>query len=105
MGRTLTDEDLDAIAVRVVKIMAARLPEPALPLPQALPPPPAAAQPAKDAPVKLTYSLKELSEELGLSKASIYRLGARGLLRPLPYLRAKHFTRQEVDRFLGGRAK
>jgi len=25
MGRTLTDEDLDAIAVRVVKIMAARL--------------------------------------------------------------------------------
>jgi hypothetical protein len=102
---------LDAIAVRVVKIMAARLAEPALPQPQPPPPlpplpaPPATAQPVKDAPVKLTYSLKELSEELGLSKASIYRLGARGLLRPLPYLRTKHFTRQEVERFLGGRAK
>ena len=52
----------------------------------------------------LGYNLKELSEALGISKVSIYRLESRGLLKSLPYLRTKIYTRKEVERFLEGRA-
>ena len=102
MGRTLTDGDIEAIACRIVEIIGTRLAIPALPPPN----PPAIVQsPAKVPAAKLAYSLKDLSDELGLSRASIYRLVARGLLKPLPYLRTKHFTRREVERFLEGRVR
>ncbi len=99
MTRTLTDEDVNAIAERILVLMAERLgkrPEPA--------PAPAPPIAPREAPTpkasKLGYTLAELGEELGMSKATIYRLTTRGLLRPLPYIRTKIFTRQEVERFL-----
>ena len=38
--------------------------------------------------------------ELGISRVSIYRLEARGLLRSNPALRHKLYSRAEVERFL-----
>lgn len=68
------------------------------------PPPPAPApEPVKLIRQKLAYSLAELSVELGVSKVSIYRLEARGLLKSLPYLRTKIYAREEVEKFLRGR--
>jgi hypothetical protein len=78
MARTLSDEDVDAIANRVVEIIGMRLctPQPAAAAPLAPPP-----LPEKSLPPKLAYTLKELSEELGISKVSLYRFEVRGLLR------------------------
>jgi len=100
MERTLTDGDVQTIALRIVQIMGAKListehrPEPPTPVTQ--------PQQVKVLEPKLAYSLKELSTELGISKVSLYRLEARGLLKSLPYLRTKVFSRAEVDKFLRG---
>lgn len=98
MARTLTDDDIEALATRLLEIVVERLTHPK-PTTAAAPPPP------KSLPPKLAFTLKELSQELGISKVSIYRLEARGLLRSLPYLRTKIYPRAEVERFLreGGR--
>lgn len=97
MSRTLTTEDIDAIALRVVeeigyRFATARKPE--------APPKPAPPPPAPVAPPKLTYTLAELADELGVSKVSVYRLIQKGLITPLPYHRRKIFTGEEVERFL-----
>lgn len=99
MGRTLSDEDVDAIARRLLKLIGDRFLIEDVSVPSA----PPAATPTPMLPKvtpKLAYSLKELSAELGISKASIYRLTYRGLLKPLPHLRTKLFARAEVERFL-----
>src|SRR4051812_15813410 len=99
MPRTLSDEDIDAVAHRVVLLIGKRLATDPIP---AAPIPPAPSQVLL--PPKLAFTLKELSVELGISKVSLYRLEARGLLKPLPYLRTKIYSRQEVERFLSGKA-
>lgn len=99
MSRTLTDADADMIADRVIDKLLLRLTAPSVPPPAPLPPPPPLPQPVTP---KLAYTLKELSDELGISKASLYRFEARGLLIPLPYCRRKVFSREEVERFLAG---
>lgn len=99
MGRTLSDEDIDAIATQVVQVIATRLAHEKPPAP----PPPRPSEPElKIVRPRLAYSLAELSAELGMSKVSIYRLEARGLLRSLPYLRTKTYSHAEVERFLRG---
>lgn len=100
MARTLSDEDVEAVATRVVDTIVMRLSAPKTP--EAAPPtsPPLLAKPLTP---KLAYTLKELSEELGISKVSLYRFEVRGLLKPLPYFRHKVFSRDEVERFLSGR--
>ena len=97
MERTLSDKDVDAIANRIVRLVAERLAEPALP--RDPPPPVPPAQPERPLSPKLTFSAKELSAELGVSVPTIYRLDARGLLKSLPYLRTKIYPRREVERF------
>lgn len=98
MARILSDEDVEAIAQRIVQLVAKRLTEPA---PLRDPPPPAPTPKAeKPLPPKLAFTLKELSAELGVSQASVYRLEERGLLKSLGYLRKKIYTRREVERFL-----
>ena len=96
--KTLTDEDIDAIVNRLLPALGKRLlaAEP----PVAAPPPPPRVEPPRERPPKLAYTLKELCAEMSVSPATIYRLIARRLLRPLPYLRTKMFTRAEVERFL-----
>jgi hypothetical protein len=98
MGRTLSDEDVGAIAQQVVQLLAKRLADSAQS--PAAPPPTPPPKTEKALPQKLAFSLKELSVELGISKVSIYRLEQRGLLKSLPYLRTKVYTRREVERFL-----
>jgi hypothetical protein len=98
MGRTLSDEDVAAIAQQVVQLLAKRLADSAQP--PAVPPPPPPPKTDKALPQKLVFTLKELSVELGISKVSIYRLEQRGLLKSLPYLRTKVYARREVERFL-----
>ena len=97
--KTLTDEDVEAIVQRLLQVLGQRL-SAGVTIP-AIAPPPARTEPVtKELPQKLAYTLKELSAELGVSRVTIYRLTARGLLKPLPYLRTKVFTRAEVERFL-----
>ena len=101
MGRILTDEDINAIALRVIQLLGTRLsaaePLHADPLPAPLPQPP-----DKFLKPKLAYTLKELCDELGVSRVTLYRMEIRGLLKPLPYFRHKIFSRAEVERFLSG---
>lgn len=108
MNRNLTDEDVEALACRVVEVLVDRISRssmrasalPPMPTPALVP----VAAPTKKLPDKLSFNLKELSVALGISKVSIYRLEARGLLKSLPYLRTKIYTRKEVERFLEVRA-
>ena len=105
MGRTLTDEDVDALASRIITLVAKRLaepppPPPAAPAPQPLPEPPVQPALANASPPRLAFTLKELAAQLGVSKPTIYRLEARGLLKSLPYLRTKVYSKREVERFL-----
>jgi len=99
MGRTLSDEDVGAIAQQVVQLLVKRRltdsAQPRNPIPPAPPP-----KNEKALPQKLAFTLKELSVELGISKVSIYRLEQRGLLKSLLYLRTKVYARREVERFL-----
>jgi excisionase family DNA binding protein len=46
------------------------------------------------------YKLAPAAHYLGLSKPSVYRLVARGLLRPNRATRHLLFAKQELDRFL-----
>lgn len=100
MARTISDEDIEVIASRLVKLIGQRLlaeeSRQAMPMPA---PQPAAPEPLKR---KLAYSIKELSEELSISKETLYRLEIRGLIKSLPYFRHKVFSLEEVERFLAG---
>ena len=96
--KTLTDEDIDAIVNRLLPTLGKRLL--AAELPAVAPQSPPRAEPPRERPPKLAYTLKELCAEMSVSPATIYRLVVRRLLKPLPYLRTKIFTRAEVERVL-----
>lgn len=68
-------------------------------------PPPSPPSPPTVTPLapKLAYTLRELSQELGVSKITLYRMEARGFLKSLPYFRHKVFAKEEVERFLTGK--
>jgi hypothetical protein len=99
MARTLTDEDVGLIANRVVWLLGERLTTRAVP-PAPGPPQQEPERATPQLPPRLAYTIKELSSESGISRVSIYRLEARGLLRPNPALRHKLNSRAEVERFL-----
>ena len=53
----------------------------------------------------LTYSVTETATVLGVSLPTVYRLLARGVLRPLPGLRHKRLPKKQVHAFVeGGRS-
>ncbi|MBP9901122.1 MAG: helix-turn-helix domain-containing protein [Verrucomicrobia bacterium] len=56
-------------------------------------PPPTPESPSVE---RLTYSVKESAEALGVSNPTIYRLLARRILRPVPGLRHKRIPCQQV---------
>jgi hypothetical protein len=99
MPQSLSDDDVEAIAQRVVQIIATRLGS-SDPKPESRPATPAPA-PIKH---KLVYPLDELMAELGVCKTTVWRWEALGLLKPVPYLRHKIYAREEVERFLKGQA-
>ena len=49
---------------------------------------------------RLSYSMREVADVLGVSYVSVHRLAKRGLLRPSRALRTPLFSRAEVERFL-----
>lgn len=95
---TLSEEDLDRIAKRVVGLIAERLTAPVVqPKREEKPAAPKPPEPQK---VKLAYTVQQLSEELGLSPVTIYRLEQRGLIRSSRAVRRKIYAHTEVQRFL-----
>ena len=50
----------------------------------------------------LTYSVTETATVLGVSLPTVYRLLARGVLRPLPGLRHKRLPKKQVHAFVDG---
>jgi len=97
--KVLTEEDVEAIVQRLLQAVGQRL-SAGVTFPAAVPPPAKPEPTTKELSPRLAYALKELSVELGVSRVTIYRLTARGLLKPLPYFRTKVFARAEVERFL-----
>jgi hypothetical protein len=103
MTKTLSDEDVETVALRVVALLGERLTA-------ATPPPLAPATPAavesKGAATRLAYTLKQLCAELSLSPDTVYKLEACGRIKSLPGIRRKIYSRAEVERFLaGGKAR
>ena len=99
MDKTLREGDIEAIAQRVVQIMATRLGSPDLKSENR----PAANAPAPSA-QRLAYTIDELMAELGVSRTTIWRWEAIGVLHPVPHLRHKIFSRDAVEKFLKGQA-
>jgi hypothetical protein len=103
MSRTLTDEDVEAIALRLVETIGKRLAAPPPPVFNRLESshlePPASIPPI---PPKLAYTAEELCKELSLSRDSIYKLEASGRLKAMPGIRRKIYSRSAVDRLLAG---
>lgn len=99
MNRNLTDEDVEHLARRLVEIFADRLvthsPRASASPPSPTPVPTPTTGTHRKLPDKLAFNLKELSVELGVSKVSIYRLEARGLLKSLPYLSQKYILEKK----------
>ena len=99
MSRSISDEDIDAIAKRLITLVAEKLLSPDVPF--ATPP---QRIPEKPAPVvtkqRLAYTMKQLCEELSLSPVTIYRLEQRGLIKSLPAVRRKIYSHAEVQRLL-----
>lgn len=102
MHTHLSKEEIEAIACRVVQLMGERL--------SLLPAPPDAQiqGPKSDhalpqIPTRLAYTKKELCAELGLGPTTIWRLEVRGLLKSIPDIRRKLYSRSEVDRLLAGK--
>lgn len=52
-------------------------------------------------PEKLTYSVAEAAELLGVSRPTIYRLISRRVLSPIPGLRHKRLPKRQVRRLAG----
>lgn len=52
---------------------------------------------------RLAYSKNELSQLLGLSPVTLWRLEKKGILRPVAGVRHKLYSATAVSRFLDGR--
>ena len=50
---------------------------------------------------RLTRTMRETAEIIGVNYLTVHRLAQRGLLKPVPGLRHKLFTMAEINRYLG----
>ena len=100
MPATLSEEDVDSIARRVVALIGERLVTP-VPPSQASPAP-QADKPKSQVPARLAYTVDELATELRVSRVTLWRLEVRGLLKSVPGIRHKIYSQAEVQRFLAG---
>lgn len=94
MARTLTEDDIDAIADRVVSKLAQKLAMPVAGRPTER------SEGPTSQPQKLVYTKKELLGALAVSETTLWRWEARGLINSMPGIRHKHYARAEVERFL-----
>ena len=103
MPRYLSDEDVEAVACRVVALLGERLTATTWQPPTSATP---VAEASKTTPARLAYTLKQLCEELSVSPETMWRFEARGLIKSLPGIRRKIYSRAEVERLLaGGKAR
>jgi hypothetical protein len=51
---------------------------------------------------RLTFTKKETQAVTGLSATSLWRLEVRGLLKPIPGIRHKIYSRAAVEKFVAG---
>ena len=104
MSPQISPADIEAIAQRVVALLAERLM-----MPQPTTPPKtetSSTDDKREITPRLAYTMKQLCAELSLSPVTIYRLEARGLLKSLPGVRRKIYSRAQVEKLLsGGSAK
>lgn len=65
---------------------------------------PMSTQPTTTAPLteRLAYNVEELQAVTGLSRTTVWRLEKRGLLRAVPGVRSKLYSRAAVEAFLNG---
>lgn len=103
MSRTLSDEDVEAIARNVVALIGGRLAA----VPEAIPRSKIECESESSGGIpsvtpKLAYTARELCAELSISRDTIYRLESCGRLKAMPGIRRKIFSRAEVDRLLKG---
>ncbi|MEO7701841.1 MAG: helix-turn-helix domain-containing protein [Opitutus sp.] len=52
------------------------------------------------APERLAFTAAETCAMLAISDTTLWRLAARGLLRPLRHLRHRMYSKAEIERFL-----
>jgi len=108
MSTKLSDSEIETVARRIVQLIGERLstdlvaPAP-LTVPAPAPITPQLAKLPKEAAARLAYTVKQLCSELSLSPATIYRLDSRGLLKSVPGIRTKLYSRTEVEKFLAGK--
>ena len=55
--------------------------------------------PPKTAAEKLVYTIPEVLEILGTSRCTLWRLGQKGLLRPIPGMEGR-YSRKAVEKFI-----
>lgn len=96
---TLSPEDIEAVAARVVSMIGERfvsIPTPTTPNEDYATRQAPADQPSS----KLAYTKKELCAALSISSTTLWRLEARGLLKPVAGMRHRIYSQKEVERFL-----
>lgn len=102
MPRTLTDEDAELIAQKIIEAISRQLATPA-PATRAEPPvptPPIVMPAVAPGSRKLAYTGKEVEKMLGVSTTTLWRLRVQGRIHPIPGFRKVVFTHDEVERFL-----
>ncbi len=102
MPKTLSEEDYEAIAHKVVEALARRLSAPAVPAQEPKLPPPSPLVPLETPhrPGKLAYRAREACELIGVSYLTLLRLRRRKLIKSLPGIRHLIFSREELERFV-----
>ena len=60
--------------------------------------------PASQAVEKMAFTGDEVASLTGLSKVTLWRLEKRNLLKPVPGIRHKLYSRKAVEAFLDGKA-
>ena len=52
---------------------------------------------------RLAFSSRELCQAIGVSDVTLWRLAKKGILKPIPGIRHRIYSRTAVERFLAGK--
>ncbi len=101
METNLSESDINRIAASVVDLIARRLSSPGA---EVSPATKSGGNIDTQLSERLAYSRKELAAELSMSPVTLWRLEAKGLIKPVPGVRHKMYSKAEVNRFLSGKS-